>query len=130
MKTPKDFYVVMDNDLISRSALSEEISSLTMTINGLRSGKGVLREFMMEYRKSVLRIVDEAPTIGPESLRPKGRWERVHGDIHSSGYAVRCTECGKYHFVHYRGSLGGLYGHDELFREPPDCPNCGARMEG
>lgn len=43
-------------------ALAEEISSLSMTITGLRAGKGVLRDFMMEYRKSVLKIVDEAPT--------------------------------------------------------------------
>lgn len=74
-------------------------------------------------------IENKAPTIDPESLRPHGKWERVVGDIHRSGYAVWCTNCGKYHFVHYRGSLGGLYAHDELFREPPDCPNCGAKME-
>ena len=62
--------------------------------------------------------------------RKRGEWERVQGDIHSSGYPVRCTECGKYHFVHYRGSLGGLYAHDELFTEPPLCPHCGADMRG
>lgn len=81
------------------------------------------------YRvEDVWKCIDEQPTIDPESLRPVGRWERVHGSIHSSGYAIRCTECGKYHFVHYRGLLGGLYGHDELFTEPPGCPNCGAKM--
>lgn len=53
----------MQNDLISRSALSEELSSLTMTITGLRAGKGVLRECMTEYQKSVLRIVDDAPAV-------------------------------------------------------------------
>lgn len=49
--------------LIDANALMEELSTLTMTITGLRAGKGVLREFMLEYRKSVLRIVDEAPTV-------------------------------------------------------------------
>lgn len=81
-------------------------------------------------RDSLIKHIQFAPTIDPESLCPHGKWERVSGDMHSSGYAVRCTNCGKYHFVHYRDSLGGLYGHDELFREPPDCPNCGAKMEG
>lgn len=56
----------MNNDLISRKALAEELSSLSMTIVGLRAGKGVLREFMTEYRKSVLRIVDEAPSVDVE----------------------------------------------------------------
>ena len=74
-------------------------------------------------------FIFHAPTIDPESLRPHGKWERARGDMHSSGYAVWCTNCGKYHFVHYQGTLGGLYGHDELFREPPNCPNCGAIME-
>ena len=72
---------------------------------------------------------DVKPVRPLDDLRPHGKWERVVGDIHRSGYAVWCTNCGKYHFVHYRDSLGGLYGHDELFREPPDCPNCGAIME-
>lgn len=53
----------MENDLISRSGLSEDLAALTMTITGLRAGKGVLREFMTEYRESVLRIVDEVPAV-------------------------------------------------------------------
>lgn len=72
---------------------------------------------------------DVKPVRPLDDLRPHGKWERVSGDIHSSGYAVRCTNCGKYHFVHYRDSLGGLYWHEELFREPPDSPNCGTKME-
>ena len=52
----------MQGDLISRSALIEEIESLTMQITGLRSGKGVLSECMKEYKKSILRIIDEQPT--------------------------------------------------------------------
>lgn len=50
------------SDLISRSTLTKEIESLSMQITGLRAGKGVLQEFMNEYRKSVLRIIDEQPT--------------------------------------------------------------------
>ena len=49
--------------LIDANALMEELSSLTMTITGLRAGRGVLAQFMNEYRNSVLRIVDEAPAV-------------------------------------------------------------------
>lgn len=50
------------SDLISRSAVMKEIESLSMRITGLRAGKGVLVEVMNEYKKSVLRIIDEQPT--------------------------------------------------------------------
>lgn len=50
------------DDLISRSALLDEIESLSVHITGLRSGKGVLADCMKEYKKSVLRIIDEQPT--------------------------------------------------------------------
>ena len=50
------------DDLISRSAVKQEIESLQMTVTGLRAGKGVLRDFMNQYKESVLRIIDEQPT--------------------------------------------------------------------
>lgn len=50
------------SDLISRSAVMKEIESLSMRIIGLRAGKGALVEVMNEYKKSVLRIIDEQPT--------------------------------------------------------------------
>lgn len=52
----------MSNDLISRKALMKEINSLYMSITGLRAGKGVLLKFMEEYKKSVLKCIDDAPT--------------------------------------------------------------------
>lgn len=66
--------------LIDANTLSEELSTLTMTITGLRAGKGVLREFMAEYRNSVLRIVDEQPTVAAVEV-------------------VRCKECKHYEEV-------------------------------
>ena len=52
------------HDLIDRKTLAEELSSLgMMVVTGLRAGNGVLKEFMEEYRKGVLRIVDEKPTV-------------------------------------------------------------------
>lgn len=52
----------MSDDLISRKALMEEMNSLYMSITGLRAGKGVLLKFMEEYKKSVLKCIDEAQT--------------------------------------------------------------------
>ena len=45
--------------------LRDEIASLYVHVTGLRAGKGVLNEFMKQYRDSVLRIIDEQPTIEP-----------------------------------------------------------------
>lgn len=48
--------------LIDADALLQEIEGLSVHITGLRSGKGALSNFMNEYRKTVLRIIDEQPT--------------------------------------------------------------------
>ena len=51
----------MNDDLIRRRALMEEISSLSVRVTGLRAGKGVLNEAMRHYRDSVLKCINEAP---------------------------------------------------------------------
>lgn len=76
-----------------------------------------------------LEDVSNAPTVDAVEV-VHGRWERCGGDIHSSGYAVYCSVCNKTYFVHYEYSLGGLYGHKELFEKPKYCPSCGAVMDG
>lgn len=53
----------MSDDLISRKALIEEIQSFRCYITGLRNGKGVLAHAADEYRKSILQIIDEQPTV-------------------------------------------------------------------
>lgn len=58
-------------ELIKKGALSEEIESLTVHVTGLRAGKGVLSKFMTEYRKSVLRVIDEQPTTTEAEIRAK-----------------------------------------------------------
>lgn len=53
-----------DNDeLIDRKALQEEIESLTMTITGMRNGKTMTIQVLEDYKKSILRIIDEQPTV-------------------------------------------------------------------
>ena len=73
-------------------------------------------------------LVLEIPAADVAPVR-HGRWERCGGDLHSSGYVIYCSVCNKTHFVHYKYSLGGLYGCKELFEKPKHCPSCGAFME-
>lgn len=51
----------MSDDLISRKVLIEEIRSLRCSITGLRAGTGVLTCYEDEYRKSILKIIDDQP---------------------------------------------------------------------
>ena len=53
----------MNDDLIRRGELAEEVKSLTVYVNGLRAGKGVLQEYAKQYRDSLLRIIDEQPAV-------------------------------------------------------------------
>ncbi len=50
----------MNNDLISRSALLEEINSFSMRITG--SANAMAITIMEETKKSIAKIVDEQPT--------------------------------------------------------------------
>lgn len=58
-------------------------------------------------------IVDQMPTIDPESLRPKGRW-RLNKD--GSG---TCSECHR-----TRNDVWDMDNWDNF------CSHCGAKMEG
>lgn len=76
----------------------------------------------------IQEVLESFPTVDAVEV-VHGRWENAGGDLHSSGYAVYCSVCHKNHFVHYKHSLGGLYGCKELFEKPKYCPSCGAVME-
>lgn len=51
--------ISINSELIDRENLKEEIESLRMTITGMRSTAQALEE----YKKSILRIINEQPTI-------------------------------------------------------------------
>lgn len=87
----------------------------------------VRRELLREDPKLAYILDRVRPVDAVEVVH--GRWERCGGDLHSSGYAIYCSVCNKTHFVHYKYSLGGLYGCKELFEKPKYCPSCGAFME-
>ena len=55
--------ISVNSDLIDRQNLKEEIESLRMKIIGTRSRKIMIAQVLEEYKKSILRIIDEQPTI-------------------------------------------------------------------
>ena len=63
------------------------------------------------------QVIHNAPTIAPESLRPKGRW--VY-DQYNMEWA--CSEC----FEAAHVGIGETCGY--ILSDY--CPNCGAKMEG
>ncbi|MBQ8559068.1 MAG: hypothetical protein IJ439_03685 [Tyzzerella sp.] len=82
------------DDLISRSALKQEIESLRMTITGLRAGKGILQKIMNEYRDSVLRIIDEQPTAYNVDKVVEEIKNLIYAD-NREAYCKEMTELGK-----------------------------------
>lgn len=106
--------------LIDADALRVQISSLSVIITALRNGKGTLFEYMEHYRDSVLRIIDEAPTLDVASVA-HGRWVGLEYDGYADGLPVYdlwgCSECGE----------------EQRGEEVPDtylyCPYCGAKMD-
>ena len=67
----------------------------------------------VEYAVSI-RAINDAPTIAPKDLRPRGRWERVIPSKSAAKWcrSVSCSVC-----------------HMEGYKRYNYCPNCGARME-
>lgn len=60
----------MDNALISRKILKEEVESLRMIINGMRNGKITTDKALEEYKKSILKIIDEQPCCSKDTNAP------------------------------------------------------------
>ena len=89
----------MEQRLIDANALKKEVGSTFHGAIGL-TVTGAVHE-----------IIDRQPTIDPESLRPKGHWERPSTLLN----IVNCTAC--------KTTFPGDF--DE-FRY---CPNCGCFME-
>lgn len=59
------------------------------------------------------KLMEDAPTIDPEDLRPKGRWiEKEHKDERGDYILLHCSLC-----------------DEPNARKKNYCPNCGAKME-
>ena len=87
----------------------------------------LLEAYWEEQKKpgiySTEKLIITAPTIDPESLRPKGLWIG-EADGYADGELVydvwNCSECN--HCIDDGTDDPGLL--------PNYCPNCGAKMEG
>lgn len=68
-------------------------------------------------------ILDDAPTIDPESLRPQGEWECEH----ETWGKMQCSVCKKEALLEKaNGDIGQIF----LYVTSSYCPNCGAKMKG
>ena len=100
----------MQNDLISRSALRKLYSGWIPQLalpEDERDKKAI---------KICIAVLDEAPTIDPESLRPKGRWE----EHHTSRYGAPAYVCSCCYDIWESVQIKNMQ----------FCPSCGAKMEG
>ena len=60
-----------------------------------------------------VHLLEEAPTIDPEELRPKGRWEEEMTEDEFGKLCLdKCSVCGGFQYT-----------------QSNYCPNCGAKME-
>lgn len=96
--------------LIDANALLEQVENEIYRHYNEYSGGYYLAE-------DAILDIKNAPTIAPESLRPKGKWEPCFEDWREQIVGDRCSVCG---FSHY-GTAINRYRY---------CPNCGAKMEG
>lgn len=63
------------------------------------------------HSNEVRAMLEDLPTVDPESLRPTGRWD------FATDYTSQCTNCCEIQWID----------HD---KEPRYRPSCGARMDG
>ena len=106
--------------LIDANELLERVNKKQAGPANARYTEG-FNEAIMKFRS----MIHGAPTIGPESLRPHGKWfecDYVEYDghsecIHYPKAALGCTNC--------RNAF-----KKELLWKRNYCPNCGAVMQG
>lgn len=70
------------DDYIKREELRNELASLSVSVTGLRAEKGVLHEYMKQYRESVLRIVDEQPSTDVVSKEEYSHLLQIASKMH------------------------------------------------
>ena len=98
----------MADELISREALLRDIHN-----NVVFSGRSDRPNAEIRGANKIIDRINAAPTINPESLRPKGEWK-----VYLGGKELMCTAC-QATFWDEDGNGGSDF-----------CPNCGADMRG
>lgn len=81
------------NGWIDRKNLKEEIKSLRFTITGMRNGKTMTKLALEEYRKIILKIIDEQPTYMDDGWIPVKRLPEHNYET------VLCVDASDYYFV-------------------------------
>ena len=108
--------MVNEKRLIDANELFEQIKSMSVFVTGLRSGKGVLSEYAKHYRESVLRTVDEAPTVDAVEV-VHAHW--IYDDDEVDGnLQVHCSNC-------FAGDVHATWKKNDV----PYCWSCGAKMD-
>ena len=102
--------------MIDEKKLIEEIKSLQVTVNGLRAGKGILREFEKQYRESILRIIEEQPKVG-EWIPCSERLPEMHredmeaeGEYYMISNPVIVTDGKQIYIAEYEEDIDYRYG--------------------
>lgn len=98
----------MENDLISRSALIDEIEGIYK-----RHYEKSCYQFIHDFFKAIFRRINKAPAVDASTLRPTGRW--IEEEFETMGVRMirqKCSECGRYEWQKEK------YCH------------CGCKMEG
>ena len=70
MDEAKDANAPSNDGWIDRKNLKEEIKSLRFTITGMRNGKTMTKLALEEYRKIILKTIDEQPTYMDDGWIP------------------------------------------------------------
>ena len=98
--------------LIDANILVGNLLSLTLTVTGLRAGKGVILELLNKYRNGILQLINEQPTVDAAPV-VHGHWIE-HSHLEVGG---ECSVCG-WQFQWFENA------------EARYCPHCGAKMDG
>lgn len=103
----------MQNDLISRRDARQSIA-LAITDVLATCKTEALGNYVLKIQRKINNEVNRVPTISPESLRERGRWEksRYNGFL----WCSVCKNC----------YVDDHWPNDEKWKF---CPSCGARME-
>lgn len=98
--------------LIDADVLSEKVEAL-MNRYAAQGRKTVAEDY-----KFVITVLDTAPTINPDDLRPQGWWVFEYWDSEYINRHYSCSECGFESCV------------KESCCTTKYCSNCGAKMDG
>lgn len=105
--------------LIDADALQKQICLCIGALEEVNASFDFLWGYLSALH-AAMDTIENAFTIAPESLRPRGRWVNTESE-----YNYEC-----HHSAHYQCSECGRRTGIRQTRTYKYCPNCGAKMEG